>query len=102
MFKEAYSNINRDTNTKDNDRNAQSKAKFDYENDPHCAKLYKVIRGDFIAKTSTIINPDTMVRTSNVPHIIKCMEKSWNPIFNRLKEAPPQFEVFNLKYAQYF
>ena len=102
MFKEAHSNLNRDTNTKNNYGNAQSKAKFDYENDPHCAKLYKVIRGDYIAKTSTITDPDTMLLTSNVPRIIKCMEESWRPIFNRLKEAPPQFDTFSLKYAQFF
>jgi hypothetical protein len=90
-----------DTTVKAKARNERSRAYLDEAGDPHSAKLYKVIRGDYIKKTSTLVK-DNGEYTSNTNEILEEVEKAWLPVYNRHEESPPQFAIFDDKYRQYF
>ena len=75
--------IREDNCTKSKDRNARSKAYLSEDNDPYGTKLYSYIKGDRVAKTSTLTNKKGEL-TSNVPEIIEEIESAWTQKCNKI------------------
>ena len=87
---------------KDKDINANAVKYLDYDNDPHGTRLYRHIKADGTTKTSTMIDPSTNARTSNITRIIECMEEAWTPVYNRHAADAPDFKVFCDNYQEHF
>ena len=99
--KHALDYIRTDASRIAKDRNVRSRAYLDDSNDPHGTKLYKIIRGDHVKKTSTMIT-DEGSYTSNTKDILQGIQEAWKPVYNRHAASPPQFADFSNKYKQHF
>ena len=69
--------------------------------DPYGTKLYRILRGDYVKKTSTIVATDGKY-TSNTNEIIDEIRDAWLPVYNRHAEAPPDCAIFSEKYGSFF
>ena len=103
IFKEMCTINQKEADQTNRDTNARTEKYLDIENDEHGARLYRAIKGDYLSKTITMVDPKTEQFTSNTVRIIECMEEAWiEPVFNRHKACPPVFKTFKDNYEQHF
>ena len=63
--------------------------------------MFKYIGGDFTLPTTTMIDPRTKEPTSNNKRIFEIFLGTWKGIFNRHKENPPSWEIYDAHYGQH-
>ena len=84
------------------DRSENTKSKLDPANDPHARALYQHIRKERTPPTTTMWDQANEQYTSNTNKIIELIQDAWEPVFNRHRQEPPEWNQFEEKYGQYF